>query len=259
MKLDPEVLEATWREFKATGDIELRNALMLHYAPTVRYVAGKIGETLPAMVDRDDLISYGMLGLMDALEKFDLEKGVQFQTYGVARIRGEIYDQIRALDWVPRSVRSQARALGKARTELENSLGRPAGHQELAGHMGLSMSAYNTMSSQSYVPQIASFTGLGTGTSDEDPYEQDSVFDPMMDPETLTELGEVVSLVSEAINVMDERSKRIVVLYYLQEMTLAEIGEILGVTESRVCQLQSKILVSLRGSLGSGSLAGSLS
>lgn len=257
VKLDPEVLEITWLEFKATGDLELRNALMLHYSPTVRYVAGKISETLPAMVDREDLVSYGMLGLMDAIEKFELAKGMQFQTYGVHRIRGEIYDQIRALDWVPRSVRSQARTLDKARKEVELTLGRPAEHHEVAGHMGLSMSTYNTSLSQSYVPQMSTFASV-SASSDDDSYEQDSVYDPMMNPESLVETGEVIGLVAEAVNDMDQRSKTILVLYYLQEMTLAEIGKILGVTESRVCQLQSKMLSSLRDSLGSGSLAGAL-
>ena len=254
MRLDPEILEVTWREYKATGDIELRNALMLHYVPTVRYVAGKISETLPATVDPEDLVSYGMLGLMDALEKFDLDKGVQFQTYGVARIRGEIYDQIRALDWVPRSIRSQARTLKKARTEVENSLGRPADNAEVAEHMGLSLSAYQTMASQSYVPQVGAFAAEQSTSLEGDVLVQDSVHDPMMNPESLTETGEVVSLMSEAVNTMDQKSKTILVLYYLQEMTLAEIGQLLGVTESRVCQLQSKMLLSLRESLGSGSL-----
>lgn len=253
MKLDPEILEETWRQFKADGDRELRNALVLHYTSTVRYVSGKIGETLPATVDRDDLMSYGMIGLMDAIEKFDLDKGVQFQTYGVARIRGEIYDQIRALDWVPRSIRSKARDIQKARTEVEEGLGRPAEHHEVAVRLDVSMSDYWSMTSQASVTQVGTFAG--SYASEDDSYEQDSVYDPMMNPADLFETSEVFSLIGEAVNTMDQRSKTILVLYYLQEMTLAEIGKILGVTESRVCQLQSKMLLALRESLGPGTLS----
>lgn len=258
MKLEPEVLEGTWLQYKATGDIELRNALMLHYAPTVRYVAGKISETLPAMVDRDDLVSYGMLGLMDAIEKFDIDKGVQFQTYGVTRIRGEIYDQIRALDWVPRSVRSGAKTIGKVKGELMNELGREPEHHEVATRLGMSMQDYWAFNSAARTPRVGTFGNYASHEDPDSPYEQDSVWDPSMNPEALAETGEVIGLVAEAVNDMDQRSKTILVLYYLQEMTLAEIGKKLGVTESRVCQLQSKMLSSLRDSLGSGSLAGAL-
>lgn len=258
MRLDPEALDLAWKEYKANDDLESRNALMIHYLPTVRYAAGKIGDTLPPTVELEDLVSYGLIGLLDALEKFDPDKGVQFQTYGVARIRGEIYDQIRALDWVPRSVRSQGRLLKKARSELEDKIGRPAEVAEVAEYMGISLPAYHLMASQSFVPQVGAFAIEHTSLESE-PLIQDSVFDPMMNPESLVVIAEVVSLMSEVVNTMDEKSKTILVLYYLQDMTLAEIGQVLGVTESRVCQLQSKMLSSLRDSLGAGSPVGALS
>lgn len=255
--LEPDVLAETWIDYKETGDIAHRNQLVLHYASLVKYVASKIAAGLPAEVDRDDLVSYGMFGLIDALEKFSLDKGVKFETYGVARIRGAIYDEIRALDWVPRSARSKARDIDKARTEVEMTLGRPAEHAEVAQNLSLSMEEYWRLSSQAAITQVDSTDrGFSVSASDgEESGHYETHFDPSSNPEDLLEANEIVEIIGEAINNMDERSKTILVLYYLQEMTLAQIGQILGVTESRVCQLQSKVLLALRDSLGQGGLA----
>lgn len=256
--LDPSTLASTWSDYKDTGDTECRNQLILHYASLVRYVAAKVGGSLPAMVDRDDLVSYGMFGLIDAIDKFDPDKGVKFETYGVTRIKGSIYDEIRALDWVPRSVRSKARDIEKARTEVEAMTGRPAEHADVAQNLGMSLPEYWQYASQANAPSSVHDSldqtvhiDFGTGMGD----FQNDVSDPTANPGELLESGEVADLVSEAVNNMDERSKTILVLYYLHGMTLAEIGEILGVTESRVCQLQSKVLQGLSDTLGQGGLA----
>jgi RNA polymerase sigma factor FliA len=256
--LEPSDLEAQWLEFKASGDMECRNQLVLHYTSLVRFVAAKVGGTLPAMVDRDDLISYGMFGLIDAIDKFSLDKGVKFETYGVARIRGAIIDEIRALDWVPRSIRSKARDIEKARAEVEAALGRPPEHSEVAAALGLGMDEYWTLSDQATISQVDS-TNRGVTSLSSDSYGDDVAegFDSHLDPtnpETLFEAQEIIDLLGEAVDNMDESSKTILFLYYLQGMTLAEIGRILGVTESRVCQLQSKVLLSLSDSLGRGGL-----
>lgn len=252
--LEPEQLAAAWTDYKTEGGRELRNQLVLHYTSLVKYVAAKVGGNLPAEVDREDLISYGMFGLIDAIDKFSLDKGVKFETYGVARIRGAIYDEIRALDWVPRSVRSKGKDIEKVKAELEMTLGRPPEHLEIAQSLGLEMEEYWNLVSQSAITQVSTYRTHHDESSDQ-AVEMDISQDITANPEELLEVGEVVDLIGEAINNMDERSKTILVLYYLQEMTLAEIGQILGVTESRVCQLQSKVLLALRESLGQGGLA----
>lgn len=255
--LEAEVLDEAWLLFKETGHIDYRNRLVLHYSSLVRYVAAKVGGGLPSMVDRDDLISYGMFGLMDAIEKFDLDKGVKFETYAVTRIRGAIIDELRDLDWVPRSIRSKAREVERAKVEMEAQLGRPAEHGELAQHLGLSLEEYWTLASQARATVVESRDAVSSGYGDSSVGEgsYDTSFDPLSNPEDLIQASEIADLLSEAIAGMDERSKTILVLYYLEDMTLAEIGENLGVTQSRVCQLQSKVLQALSSVLGQGGLA----
>lgn len=241
-------LAGTWNAFKTTGDLEYRNQLVLHYSSLVRYVAAKVGGTLPATVDREDLISYGMFGLIDAISKYDPDKGVPFESYASIRIKGQIFDEIRSLDWVSRGARSKARDVEKARAEVEALTGRPAEHAEVAQFLGLQLSEYWTLvntPSSTHVP-IDEFSDEGHGSY---------VVDLTSNPGDLIETNEVINLVSEAVNNMDERSKTILVLYYIHGRTLGEIGRILGVTESRVCQLQSKVLQSLSSTLGQGGLA----
>ena len=250
--LEPDELAATWNAYKSHGGLDLRNQLVVHYNSLVRYVASRIGVGLPAEVDREDLVSYGMFGLIDAIDKFSLDKGVKFETYGVARIRGAIYDEIRSLDWVPRSVRSKGRDIERAKDELEMTLGRLPKHQEIADSLSLSIDQYWNLVSQSAIIQVSS--GVARNSEDDSSYQAETYYDPTANPQDLLEVDEVSGLVGEAINNMDERSKTILVLYYLQEMTLAEIGRILGVTESRVCQLQSKVLTALGDCLGQGGL-----
>ena len=244
-KLDPAALENTWADYFWQGDVESRNRLILHYTSLVRYVAIKARSRLVSQVEVDDLVSYGIFGLIDAISKFDPEKGVKFETYAVQRIHGAIYDEIRSLDWVPRSVRSKARDIDRAKAELEAELGRPADHTEVAQYLGLTSDEYSTLTSQAVVAQVES-RDHAVGV-----YHETS-FDPTADPGDQIEIKEVMNLVGEAVSGMDQKSKTILVLYYLQEMTLAEIGQILGVTESRVCQLQSRALQALRAYLGDG-------
>jgi RNA polymerase sigma factor for flagellar operon FliA len=246
VKLEPDDLIDVWVDFKRTGDQELRNRLVLHYASLVRYVAAKVGGRLPPSVDRDDLISYGMFGLLDAIEKFRLDAGVKFETYSIPRIKGAIFDEMRKLDWVPRSVRSRVKDLEEVRAEVEAVNDGRATNELMASAMGLSEHDFLTTQSQASVTHVESLAGF---------YEVMEVSDFSMSPESLAQTGEIADLLGEAVNGMDERSKTILVLYYLHEMTLAEIGKILGVTESRVCQLQSKVLMTLRETLGQGGLS----
>lgn len=242
-------LQESWLLYKQTGYLPFRERLVLHYSPLVRYVAAKLGSTLPpGAVDRDDLISDGVIGLIDAIEKFDMNLGNKFETYAVRRIRGQMIDKLRSLDWVPRSVRGKARDIAEQREELELEIGRPATHEEVAQHLGLTMEQYWEAQSAATVSRLEySTVGYQDGESD----RHDTLIDPTSNPVEYAETQEVRERIIEAIVDMDERSKTILVLYYLHEMTLAEIGQILGVTESRVCQLQSKVLGTLKAQLGS--------
>lgn len=255
-KLERGDLEEAWRQFKVEGDMSVRNRLMLHYVSLVRVVAIKVAGGLPKMVDREDLVSYGMFGLIDAIDKFDTSKGAKFETYAVTRIKGSILDEIRSLDWVPRTIRAKARDFERAETELHVQLGRSSEEAELADHLGLTLSELGTLRSQAHASAIV---GLEDRWDDGDravPHD-DYARDPASNPEDLFAAKEIVELLADAIEGMPARSKTILVLYYFQEMTLAEIGEILGVTESRVCQLQSKLLQTLQNSLAS--IGGALS
>lgn len=248
-KMDQNSLEAAWLDYKVCGDIESRNQLVLHYVSLVRVVAMKVAAGLPRMVDREDLVSYGIFGLLDAIEKYDQAKGVKFETYAVTRIKGSILDEIRSLDWVPRTIRAKARDVERAESELHAGLGRPAEEAEVAQHLGITIQELWTLRSQA---QATTVSGLDDHGDDGDRASAtDYTFDPASNPEDLYMSHEIIELLVDAIDTMPQRAKTILVLYYFQEMTLAEIGEILGVTESRVCQLQSKLLQTLHGALGS--------
>lgn len=241
--MERNALAETWADYKATNDIGLRNDLVVHYQTLLRQVAARVGAPLPAEVDRDDLVSYGVFGLIDAIEKFDLERGIKFETYAGPRIRGAIIDHLRAADWVPRSIRSKARDLERARVELEVEYGRAPEDDELAKKLEITLDELTSMRSQASISMVSS---LDQGADDDEHMSPGAlVFDPVSNPEDLMDISEITHLISRAISGMTERSKTIVMLYYIEEMTLAEIGKIMGVTESRVSQLQSKVLNSL--------------
>lgn len=248
-------LNDLWSKYKESGDIRLRNELVVHYRPLLRQVAGRFSAGLPLGVDREDMYSYGVFGLMDAIEKFELDRGVKFETYASMRIKGSIIDHIRSLDWVPRSVRSKARDLERVKAELENRLGREPSDEEMAAGLGISIKELWAARSQTMVPSIVP---IEPDPSLDGPWEtakhspQNTVVDPAANPEDIVGSGEITSLVARAVANMSERSKMIVTLYYVEEMTLAEIGKLMGVTESRVCQLQSKVLHSLQSALSMG-------
>lgn len=249
-RLESEELAATWLNFKTYGDLESRNALTLHYQPLVRTVSSKIASRLPKMVDREDLASYGLFGLLDAIEKYDLNRNVKFETYAATRITGSIFDEIRGLDWVPRTVRAKARDVERAQVELHVSLGRPPADQEVATHLGITLVELWAVQTKTEAGVVDTYDadssdGIWDVLQMRTPVEADT-------PETLFDTTEVSALLAEAIDLLPQRFKTILTLYYLQGMTLAEIGEVLGVTESRVCQLQSKLLQTLHASLSQG-------
>jgi RNA polymerase sigma factor for flagellar operon FliA len=244
----PDELVALWTEFKASASPEARERLILHYAPLVKYVASRVATGLPASVEQADLVSYGMFGLIDGLEKFEPARGNKFETYAIPRIKGAIIDELRAMDWVPRSVRFKAREIEKAVADLESMLKRAPAEKEVAERLGVSVSELHDVINQiSFVSVLALDEMLSVGN---DRGEQVSLLDTLADKGTDPTLGvegqETRALLAGAINSLSEREKIVVTLYYFEGLTLAEIGDILGVTESRVCQIHTKAVNQLR-------------
>jgi RNA polymerase sigma factor FliA len=240
-----------WDSFKRDADADAREKLILHYAPLVKYVASRVATGLPASVDQHDLVSYGMFGLIDALEKFEPGRGNKFETYAIPRIKGAIIDELRAMDWVPRSIRFKARELEKAQADLEAKLKRRPSEEELADRLGMSRRELHSMVSQiSFVSVLALDEVVSAGSDRGDQVTlMDTIADKGLDPTWGVESQEMRGLLAAAINSLSEREKIVVTLYYFEGLTLAEIGEILGVTESRVCQIHTKAVGGLRGQL----------
>jgi RNA polymerase sigma factor for flagellar operon FliA len=245
-------LARLWEEFKqseVSGAREgARERLILHYAPLVKYVASRVATGLPASVDQADLVSYGMFGLIDALEKFDPGRGNKFETYAIPRIKGAIIDELRAMDWVPRSVRFKAREIEKAYSDLESIHKRAPTEKEVAARLGVTLRELHEVINQISFVQVLQLDEILSVGSDRG--EQVSLLDTLADrgtdPTTGLEGQETRGLLAAAINSLSEREKIVVTLYYFEGLTLAEIGEILGVTESRVCQIHTKAVGQLR-------------
>ncbi|MEO8292277.1 MAG: RNA polymerase sigma factor WhiG [Actinomycetota bacterium] len=240
-----------WHRWKSSASPSARERLILHYAPLVKYVASRVATGLPASVEQADLVQYGMFGLIDALGKFEPGRGNKFETYAIPRIKGAIIDELRAMDWVPRSVRFKARELEKAHTDLESMLKRQPTEQEMADRLGIGVRELHEVVSQiSFVSVLALDEMVSVGA---DRGEQVSLLDTLadknLDPTSGMEGQETRGMLAAAINSLSEREKIVVTLYYFEGLTLAEIGGILGVTESRVCQIHTKAVGVLRGQL----------
>ncbi|HWA68141.1 MAG TPA: RNA polymerase sigma factor WhiG [Mycobacteriales bacterium] len=245
-------LAELWRDFKATGDQALRERLILHYSPLVKYVAGRVGVGLPPNIEQADLVSYGIFGLIDAIEKFDISRAIKFETYAISRIKGAIIDELRAIDWIPRSVRYKAREVEKAYAALESRLHRTPTEAEVAGELGIALDELHAIFSQvSFVNVIALDELLNVGGERGDKLSLvDTLEDTKAeDPVAVFETEETKYLLARAINTLPEREKIVVTLYYYEGLTLAEIGQVLGVTESRICQMHTKAVLQLRGKL----------
>jgi RNA polymerase sigma factor FliA len=254
MTIPPQVddrLGAIWHAFKESQDPGAREQLILHYAPLVKYVASRVATGLPASVDQHDLVSYGVFGLIDALQKFEPGRGNKFETYAIPRIKGAIIDELRAMDWVPRSVRFKQREIEKAKADLEAMLKRQPSEKELAERLGMSMGELHEVITQiSFVSVLALDEAVSVGADRGDQVSLiDTLADKGLDPTTGVESQETRGLLAAAINSLSEREKIVVTLYYFEGLTLSEIGQILGVTESRVCQIHTKAVGSLRGQL----------
>lgn len=246
--MEPEI-QALWERYKA-GDRQAREQLILHYAPLVKYVAGRVAVGLPDTIEHADLVSYGIFGLVDALEKFELERGFKFETYAITRIRGAIIDELRSVDWVPRSVRSKARAIDKAVQRLEGRLKRTPTDEELAEELEISTEELaDRLTEVSMTSVMALDESLNVSDGDRIALVDTVQDDRMPMPEDSFDRVEMRELLGQALEHLSEREQTVIALYYFEGMTLAQIGDILGVTESRVCQIHTKTVMSLRAKL----------
>jgi RNA polymerase sigma factor for flagellar operon FliA len=242
-----------WAEYKENHSPEAREKVILHYAPLVKYVAGRVSTGLPPSVEFGDLVSYGVFGLLDAIEKYDPSRGIKFETYAIARIKGAIIDELRADDWVPRSVRFKAREIEKAYMALEGELRRVPTDEEVARKLGVSVEEYLNLLSKMSLISLVALDELWTVSGDKP--DKISLADivedvKVKDPSKTFEIEEMKDIIAEAINRLPERERIVVTLYYFEGLTMREIGEVLTVTESRVCQMHTKAILRLRARLG---------
>jgi RNA polymerase sigma factor for flagellar operon FliA len=245
-------MQRVWLDYRRTGDQKLRDRLILTYAPLVKYVAGRLGSGLPAHVDDEDLASYGLLGLIGAIERFDPTREIKFETYALGRIKGAIIDELRSLDWVPRSVRSRARQIERTIGELEAKLGRAPNDDEIAGKLGVSQEELDDDLFQISRTSIAALDELWTvsGSGGDTVSLIDTIEDTAgPSPTAALDETELREAMADAIAGLPEREKIVITLYYYEELTLREIGEVLGVTESRVSQLHTKAVLRLKSRL----------
>lgn len=251
--LDEKTEEELWREFKKTKSPQIRDKLIRQYMPLVKYVAGKISTGMPESVEFDDLVGFGQFGLLDAINKFDLDKNVKFKTYAVTRIRGAIFDELRELDWVPRSVRQKSREIEETIAELESRLGRTASDAEIAQAMGMTESEYQTTIMKVSGTSMLSLNDVWYSGDDSDHMSiGDSIEAPnSLNPDVIVEREEVRRVIIQAINELPQNEKMVIVLYYHEDLTFKEIGQVLKVSESRISQLHSKANLHLRAKLTS--------
>ena len=245
-------LKDLWRRYKSSGDERARERLVVAYSPLVKYVSGRMASGLPAHVDEADLISYGLIGLINAIERFDLSREIKFETYAITRIKGAIIDELRSLDWVPRSVRAKAREIEKANAKLEHRLQRAPTDEEMAAELGMEIPDFHDsllQISNSTVAALDELWSVSDASGD-----QVSLLDTLQDPDApdpaaAMDATDLKDRVADAIARLPEREKLVVALYYYENLTLREIGEVLGVTESRISQLHTKAVLRLRSRL----------
>ncbi len=236
-----------WDSYMKTKSPQLREQLILEYAGVVNLVAGRLSMYLGYTVEYDDLVGYGIFGLIDAIDKFDTQKNVKFETYASLRIRGAILDQIRKMDWVPRTLRQKQKKMEAAVARLEAEYGRPATPDEIAGALGITREEYEDWKTE------AEFTNL---VSLDDYLEQgnEGKMEPFgakfQQPETAVQKEELKQMLVEALKTLTENEQKVITFYYYEELTLKEISQILSVSESRVSQLHTKALQKIKTRLG---------
>ncbi len=249
--LDQHTEEDLWIQYRKNRDPQIREEFIKQYAPLVKYVAGKVAVGMPHNVEFDDLVGYGVFGLLDAIDKFDPGKNVKFKTYAVTRIRGAIFDELRSIDWVPRSVRQKTREVEDAIGSLEAQLGRTATDQEIAKSLGMDEDEFLKTMMKISGTSILSLNDVWFSSDENDKVSiGDSIESPSsLNPDVIVEKDEIRRVIVDSISELPDKEKKILVLYYYEDLTLKEIGEVLQVTESRVSQLHTKAILRLRAKL----------
>ncbi|TDT68571.1 RNA polymerase sigma-28 (SigD/FliA/WhiG) subunit [Hypnocyclicus thermotrophus] len=239
-----------WIEYKKTGNLEVREQLIIKYIPLVKYVVGKMITNLPRTVEYDDLVEYGIIGLLDAVEKYDLSKNINFKTYAVTRVRGSIYDELRSQDWVPRSVRKLAKDIEKAYIQLEKETGKEPTEEEIAVFLGIPQKKIEELYSKVDLGNISSLDDIVYDNGESKTTLVNLIEDKNVEsPEEKLQKEEVKQLLIEKLKELKEKERLVLTLYYYEKLTLKEIGEILSISESRVSQIHSKAILKLRSKI----------
>ncbi len=249
-------LRELWRRYKSDGDPRARERLVVAYSPLVKYVAGRTAAGLPPHVEEADLVSYGLVGLISAIERFDISREIKFETYAITRIKGAIIDELRSIDWVPRSVRARAREIERANAKLEHRLQRSPTDEEMAGELELTVADFHESLLAISHSSVAALDEMWTvsDSSGDQVSLMDTIEDPgAPDPSRALDVGDLKDRIADSIASLPEREKLVIALYYYENLTLREIGEVLGVTESRISQLHTKAVLRLRGRMQDGS------
>lgn len=252
--LDENEEAELWHEYKKTKSVAIRNRLIRQYMPLVKWVAGRVSSGMPESVEFDDLVGFGQFGLLDAINKFDIDKGVKFKTYATTRIRGAIFDELRELDWVPRSVRQRSREIEDAVVELEARLGRTATDAEIAKALNMTEAEYQSAVMKVSGTSILSLNDVWYYSGDDSEHISigDSIEAPnSLNPDVIVEREEIRRVIIQAINELPKNEKMVIVLYYHEDLTFKEIAQVLSVSESRISQLHSKANEHLRMKLTS--------
>ncbi len=237
-----------WKEYMSTKNSEIRDKIILEYAPLVKIVAGRLSIYLGYNVEYDDLVGYGIFGLIDAIDKFDYDKGVKFETYASLRIRGAILDQIRKMDWIPRSLRQKQKKMEAAISKIETQYGRPAKDEEIASELGIETEELINWQGQAKITNIISLDEFVEAAGEKEvnviksnSYEQ---------PESIALKNEIKQQLMDSLETLTDKERKVILLYYYEELTLKEISRILEVSESRVSQLHTKALQKMKVKLG---------
>lgn len=247
----PTEIEALWLSYVAQRTPELRNKLITLYAPLVRFVVGRLGIPPTGLLDAEDLVSYGMIGLINAIDRYDPLRGVRFEAFASVRIRGAVIDQLRSLNWLPRSAISRVRQIESALAVLEQRLGRPAKEDEVAEEIGVSTERYRQMLLEMNATVLSLDAPLGSLLQDDEVTSLSELLEDQSSPGPVeqAEHQELTDTLGAAIDHLPDREKLLLALYYQEELTMKEISKVLSVSESRVCQLHIQAIMRLRGTL----------
>lgn len=248
MKSKETEKELLWGEYSKNPTQALREKIIIAYAPLVKTVAGRLYMYLGNNVEFDDLVGYGIFGLIDAIDKYDYSKDIKFETYASLRIRGAILDQIRKMDWIPRTIRQKQRQIEEAAKSVEKDTGKTASDDQVAERLGISEDEYVSWQSQVNVTNLISLNEfMETGSEPVSDAKHNSTF---VEPEEKVSKDELKEVLQDAMEDLTEKEKKVIVLYYYEDLSLKEISNVMEVSESRVSQLHTKALMKMRKSMG---------